>query len=314
MSIFPKPSIDRARTPPPHNHVFSLYTFSNSLQVIIIIYTFPPKQRDGFTHTMTSQIPTSVPYAWPHDASLSPRTTALLIIDMQRDFLSIGGYLDSQGYSVTRFQSLIPVLVSLLSAFRCANFPIYHTREGHAPHLATVSSRELHRSSVNGAPIGSHGPLGKLLVRGQRGHDIIAELQPLSDEPIIDKPGRGAFTNTDLDLALRMRGIRNLVVCGVTADACVSSTVREASDRGYDVLVVEDGVESVSDELKKWSLEALKVEGGLFGVTGNYEAVKEAVESWMGKTTTNGMNGDKANGKESYDSRWYYEKKKGSDG
>ncbi|KAF1849140.1 Isochorismatase hydrolase [Cucurbitaria berberidis CBS 394.84] len=230
---------------------------------------------------MISQISTSLPYPWPHDSSLHPSTSALLIIDMQRDFLSIGGYLDSQGYSVARFQSLIPRLVSLLSTFRRAGFPVYHTREGHASHMATVSSRETHRSAVNGAQIGSQGPLGKLLIRGERGHDIISELQPLPNEPVIDKPGRGAFTNTDLEFSLKARGIRNLVVCGVTADACVSSTVREASDRGFDVLVVEDGVESVSDELKKWSLEAMKVEGGLFGVTGDAKAVKEAVESWM---------------------------------
>lgn len=200
---------------------------------------------------------------------------------MQRDFLSIGGYLDSQGYSIARFQAIIPRLVSLLSTFRRAGFPIYHTREGHAPHLATVSSRERHRSSVNGAPIGSKGPLGKLLIRGQRGHDIISELHPLPLEPVIDKPGRGAFTNTELDAALRAKGIRNLVICGVTADACVSSTVREGSDRGYDVLVVEDGVESVNDELKNWTLESIRVEGGLFGVTAECRDVNEVVETWM---------------------------------
>ncbi|KAH7361172.1 Isochorismatase-like protein [Pyrenochaeta sp. MPI-SDFR-AT-0127] len=253
---------------------------------------------------MTSQIPSSNPYPFPHDSSLSPLTTALLIIDMQRDFLSIGGYLDSQGYSVARFQPLIPRLVSLLSTFRHAGFPIYHTREGHASHMATVSSREKWRSRVNGGEIGSQGPLGKLLIRGERGHDIISELQPLLNEPVIDKPGRGAFANTELDLSLRARGIRNLVVCGVTADACVSSTVREASDRGYDVLVVEDGVESVSDDLKKWSLESIRVEGGLFGVTADSKAVKEAVESWMNTESNEQV---KENGKAASDSRWYYE-------
>lgn len=237
---------------------------------------------------MSKQIPTANPYAWPHDASLSPQTTALLIIDMQRDFLSVGGYLDSQGYSPARFQSIIPRLVSLLSTFRRAGFPIYHTREGHAPHMATISSRERHRSSVNGAPIGSQGPLGKLLIRGERGHDIISELQPLPREPVIDKPGRGAFVNTELEASLKCKGIRNLVVCGVTADACVSSTVREASDRGFDVLVVEDGVESVNDELKWWSLEAIRVEGGLFGVTAESRDVIGAVESWMNITDEQG--------------------------
>ncbi|KAF2179375.1 isochorismatase family protein [Zopfia rhizophila CBS 207.26] len=226
------------------------------------------------------QISTTAPYAWPHDVSFSPLTTALVIIDMQRDFLSVGGYLSSQGYSLIRFQCLIPRLASLLSIFRLAGFPIYHTREGHAPHMATISSRERFRSAINGAQIGTPGPLGRLLIRGERGHDIIPELHPLPNEPVIDKPGRGAFAHTDLEAMLRCRGVKNLVVCGVTADACVSSTVREASDRGFDVLVVGDGVESVNDELKKWSLEAIKVEGGLFGVIGEMKDVVDAVESW----------------------------------
>ncbi|KAF1957840.1 isochorismatase family protein [Byssothecium circinans] len=238
----------------------------------------------------TTQVPTSTPYAWPHDTSLSPTTTALLLIDMQRDFLSPDGYLHAQGYSSShsRFQALIPRLVSLLSSFRQAGFLIIHTREGHAPHLCSVSSRERHRSAVNGAQIGSKGPLGRLLVRGQRGHDFVPELLPLPLEPAVEKPGRGAFWNTELDGLLRGRGVRNLVVCGVTADACVSSTVREASDRGYDVCVVEDEVESVSEGLKEWSLESIRVEGGLFGVTAMSKDVREAVETW----TKGGRSGD----------------------
>jgi nicotinamidase-related amidase len=234
---------------------------------------------------MSTTVSSANPYPWPHDSSLSPSTTALLIIDMQRDFLHADGYLSQQTQSdpdiLTRLQSIIPKLVSLLSTFRRANFPIYHTREGHEPHMATISSREAHRSGVNGARIGSQGPLGKLLIRGERGHDIISELCPLPREPIIDKPGRGAFMNTELDAALRGKGIKNLVVCGVTADACVSSTVREASDRGYDVLVVEDGVESVNEQLKRWSLEAIRVEGGLFGVTAECRDIIEVIESWV---------------------------------
>ena len=147
--------------------------------------------------------------------------------------------------------------------------------------MATVSSRERCRSENGGAGIGSSGPLGRLLIRGERGHDIISELCPLPREPVIDKPGRGAFTHTELEAMLKTKGVRNLVVCGVTADACVSSTVREASDRGFDVLVVEDGVESVSDELKWWSLESIRIEGGLFGVTAQSRDVIAAVESWM---------------------------------
>jgi nicotinamidase-related amidase len=251
---------------------------------------------------MSTQLSTSNPYPWPHDSSLSPSTTALLIIDMQRDFLHADGYLYQQVQTqnlnspnqhaqdnheaLTRLQSIIPRLESLLSTFRRANFPIYHTREGHEPHMATISTREAHRSAVNGSRIGSRGPLGRLLIRGERGHEIISELCPLPTEPIIDKPGRGAFTNTELDAALRGRGIRNLVVCGVTADACVSSTVREASDRGYDVLVVEDGVESMNEGLKRWSLEAIRVEGGLFGVTAECRDISEVVESWVNAKDT----------------------------
>lgn len=123
--------------------------------------------------------------------------------------------------------------------------------------------------------------MGRFLVRGEKGHDIIPELAPRPEEVVIDKPGRGAFTNTELDAVLKAKRVRNLVVCGVTADACVSTTVREASDRGYDVLVVEDCVQSINDELKRWSLESMKVEGGLFGVTGDSTAVLQAVESWV---------------------------------
>lgn len=131
--------------------------------------------------------------------------------------------------------------------------------------------------------------MGRFLIRGSAGHDIVPELCPLPEEAVIDKPGRGAFTNTELNAVLRAKGVRNLVVCGVTADACVSSTVREASDRGYDVLVVEDGVDSVSEELKRWSLESIRVEGGLFGVTADSMAVVEAIESWV----TEGVDEDK---------------------
>ena len=131
--------------------------------------------------------------------------------------------------------------------------------------------------------------MGRFLIRGEAGHDIVPELAPFEDEVVIDKPGRSAFTNTELDAVLRAKGVRNLVVCGVTADACVSSTVREASDRGYDVLVVEDGVESISDELKRWSLESITVEGGLFGVTANSQAVREAIESWVDQSLYQGQ-------------------------
>jgi nicotinamidase-related amidase len=126
--------------------------------------------------------------------------------------------------------------------------------------------------------------MGRFLIRGEKGHGIIGDLEPRMGEVVIDKPGRGAFTHTELDASLRARGIRNLVVCGVTADACVSSTVREASDRGYDVCVLKDGVESVSEELKKWSLEAIKVEGGLFGIICDCNSMEEAIKTWISES------------------------------
>ncbi|KZM18642.1 uncharacterized protein EKO05_0001186 [Ascochyta rabiei] len=256
--------------------------------------SFPFQPHPTWQTMPPSQIPSSTPYAWPHDTSLSPGTTALLIIDMQHDFLSPNGYLSTLSPETTyRFVRLVPTISHILTTFRRASFPIIHTREGHAPHLATVSSRERHRLRASGVQIGAMGPMGRFLVRGEVGHDIVGEVAPVEGEVVIDKPGRGAFTNTELDAVLRARGVKNLVVCGVTADACVSSTVREASDRGYDVLVVEDGVESVNDELKRWSLESIRVEGGLFGVTANSKAVIEAVEAWIGAGARKSRKGEK---------------------
>lgn len=179
------------------------------------------------------------PYNWPHDSSLSPESTALIIVDMQLDFCSPGGYLDSQGLSVEPTRAVIPHIASLLAAFRNAGFPVYHTREGHRPDLSTLSSRELFRSRNNpsGRGIGDEGPLGRHLVRGDKGHDIIPELAPLPSEPIIDKPGRSAFLHTDLKLLLDNRGVNKLVICGVTTDVCVTSTMRDASRFDSEILL-----------------------------------------------------------------------------
>lgn len=270
--------------------------------------------------TPKTQIASADPYAWPHDASLSPSTTALIIIDMQRDctppssppqpnpiplqpahqppVCSPGGYLSAQGYSIAPTLAIIPTIQLLLSAFRRARFPVYHTREGHRADLSTASPRELFRSRLASpssttttaesgpAPasgIGAPGPLGRLLIRGEAGHDIVPELSPLPTEPVIDKPGRGAFVHTELEAMLRARGVRNLVVCGVTTDACVSSTVREASDRGFDVAVVGDACAAVEEGLHVWALRSVVVEGGLLGVVVGSEEVRGVVEEWTGE-------------------------------
>lgn len=171
------------------------------------------------------------PYRWPHDASFGPHSSALIIIDMQVDFCAPSGYLAFQGISIEPMRAIIPQIQSLLAAFRAAGCTVYHTREGHRPDLSTLSSRELYRSRNNpsGKGIGDEGPNGRLLVRGEKGHEIIPELAPLPSEPVIDKPGRSAFQHTDLKLLLDNRGIKNLVICGVTTDVCVTTTMRDAS-------------------------------------------------------------------------------------
>ncbi|KAF2454068.1 isochorismatase family protein [Lineolata rhizophorae] len=230
------------------------------------------------------QIRTAEPYAWPHDACFSPSTTAFIIIDMQRDFCEPGGYLSSQGYDISSTRAIIPALQALLQAFRTANFPIYHTREGHRPDLSTLPRRERYRSGVipGSLPIGTHGPLGRLLVRGERGHAHIAELAPAEDgsEPVVDKPLRSAFAHTDLDLMLRVRGVKCLVIAGVTTDVCVKSTMTDANDHGYDCLLVGDACAAAEKGLHEAVLKSVAGEGGIFGAVAEWKDVVEVVKSW----------------------------------
>lgn len=222
------------------------------------------------------------PYDWPaHKGAISRANTALLIIDMQKDFLDPSGYMGSQGYDVTPIRTVIPGIERLLSACREAQFQVYHTREGHRPDLTTLSDRELWRSRNNtsGSGIGDEGPLGRLLVRGEKGHDIIPELYPQPNEPIIDKPGKGAFAYTDFELLLRNRGIQNIFVTGVTTDVCVHTTIREANDRGFDCLLVEDCCAASEAPLHDAAIGMMRTEGGIFGATAKLEAVLSAVSS-----------------------------------
>ncbi|KAF4278796.1 hypothetical protein CNMCM8057_008532 [Aspergillus fumigatus] len=231
------------------------------------------------------QIP-AVPYDWPHDATLTPYTTALVIIDMQKDFCSPGGYMEYQGYDISAAQSLIPKLQQVLNTFRTAGFPVYHTREGHRPDLSTLSNREAFRSRNNasGMGIGSQGPLGRLLVRGEVGHDIVDELYPLPEEPVIDKPGKSAFSYTDFELLLRNKGIKNLVIAGVTTDVCVSTTMREANDKGFDCVILEDCTAAGEPSLHVSTLESVKMEGGIFGAVAKADDVIHAVENFKNTT------------------------------
>jgi nicotinamidase-related amidase len=190
-----------------------------------------------------------------------------------------GGYLSHQGYDIALTRAIIPAIQSLISTARTAGFPIFHTREGHRADLSDLPSRELFRSRNNpsGLGIGDEGPLGRLLVRGEDGHDIISEVYPIAGEPVIDKPGKGAFANTDFDLLLRVRSVKNLFICGVTTDVCVHTTMREANDRGYDCLLVEDACAASESRLHGAAVEMVGTEGGIFGATAKVADVLQAM-------------------------------------
>jgi len=202
--------------------------------------------------------------AEPYVYEFNPAQTALLIIDMQRDFLEAGGFGEMLGNDVSHLRRTIEPNQRLLAAWRKAGLQVIHTREGHRPDLSDLppSKRQRGRGKM---VIGDAGPMGRILVRGEPGHDIIPELYPLSSEPIIDKPGKGAFFGTDLQGILQNRGIRKLVVTGVTTEVCVNTTVREANDRGYDCLVLEDCVGSYFPEFQDMGLKMIKAQGGIFG-------------------------------------------------
>jgi biuret amidohydrolase len=196
---------------------------------------------------------------------MNPDQTALLVIDMQRDFLDPGGYAATARLDVDALRRPIPAIQDLLAAARRLGMLVVHTREGHRPDLSDCPPAKLERSRTAGAAIGSTGPLGRLLVRGEFGHDFIDELRPLPGEPVIDKPGYGAFHLTGLAQILQNRGIRNLILCGVTTEVCVHSTLREAVDHGYRCVLAGDACGSAYPQLHEAALKMVAVEGGVFG-------------------------------------------------
>jgi nicotinamidase-related amidase len=205
----------------------------------------------------------SVP-AVPYDFEMDPQTTALVIIDMQRDFLYPGGFGSLLGNDVSLLASTIAPLQAVLGAARATGMTVIHTREGHRPDLADAPPAKLARGHLS-CGIGDAGPFGRILVRGEHGHDIIDELAPIEGEPILDKPGKGAFYATDLELLLRNRGIERLIVTGVTTEVCVHTTVREANDRGFECLVLSDCVGSYFPEFHEVGLKMIAAQGGIFG-------------------------------------------------
>jgi nicotinamidase-related amidase len=208
--------------------------------------------------------------AEPYQFEFTLDRTALLIIDMQRDFVDPGGFGAALGNDVSLLRACIPPIERVLNAARDTGLFVIYTREGHRPDLSDCPPSKRVRGHLR-IGIGDQGPMGRILVRGEYGHDIIDELRPRPGEPVVDKPGKGSFYATDLDLILRNRSIASLIVCGVTTEVCVHTTVREANDRGYHCLVLADGVASYFPEFQRVGLEMIKAQGGIFGWVANSE-------------------------------------------
>jgi len=213
------------------------------------------------------------PYAYAFD----PARTALVVIDMQNDFCAPGGFGEKLGNDVAATRAIIPVLANVLDAARRTGMTVIHTREGHAPDLADCPPSKLARSRRQGAGIGDEGPMGRILVQGEPGHAIVGELAPLPGEYVVDKPGKGAFYRTNLEELLERHAIRSLIVTGVTTHVCVHTTVREANDRGYECLVLEDATAAFDPEDHAAAIRMIWQQGGIFGWTSRSEAFMEAI-------------------------------------
>jgi len=216
--------------------------------------------------------------AEPYEFELDPKRTALLLIDMQRDFVEPGGFGEQLGNDVSNLRRVIAPLQRVLGVMRECGYTVIHTREGHRPDLSDCPPSKIARGRLS-CGIGDVGPMGRILVRGSHGHDIIDELKPIGDETVVDKPGKGAFFATDLDFMLHNRGIESLVVTGVTTEVCVNTTVREANDRGYECLVLEDCVGSYFPEFQEYALRMIKAQGGIFGWVSSSEKLLVALEA-----------------------------------
>jgi len=225
------------------------------------------------------------PYPWPFDGELSPSHTVLMCIDWQVDFCGPGGYVDRMGYDLALTRAGLAPTARVLRAFRTWGGTVVHTREGHRPDLSDCPPNKLWRSRQIGAGIGDAGPAGRILVRGEPGWEIVPEVMPIEGELVIDKPGKGAFYATDLDLLLRNRSTTHIVFTGITTDVCVHTTMRDANDRGYECLLLSDCTGATDPGNYQAALKMVTMQGGVFGAIATSEAFLEAIAVAVGSVS-----------------------------